>query len=60
MHTVPQEGPVRCKAWYAMQGLGHPAKKVEIDAILEHFNIDAANPIICLTQVSIPNPANAP
>ena len=37
-----------------MQGLGQPAKKAEIDAILEHFNIDAANPIICLTQVSTP------
>ena len=35
-----------------MQGLGQPAKKAEIDAILEHFNIDAANPIICLTQAS--------
>ncbi|CAL5228582.1 g11742 [Coccomyxa viridis] len=35
---------------HGCKGLGHPAKKVEIDAILEHFNIDAANPIICLTQ----------
>ena len=35
-----------------MQGLGQPAKKAEIDAILEHFSIDAANPIICLTQAS--------
>lgn len=35
-----------------MQGLGQPVKKVEVDAILEHFNIDAANPIICLTQAS--------
>jgi len=43
---------------HALQAPGRSAKKAEIDAILDHFNIDAANPIICLTQASIPMPAH--
>ncbi len=33
-----------------LQGNGEQVKKADIDAIMEHFNIDAANPVICLTQ----------
>ena len=31
-----------------LQGLGESVKKGAIDAMLEHFSIDAANPVICL------------
>lgn len=41
-----------------LQGLGESVKKGAIDAMLEHFSIDAANPVICLTQacIYIPGP----
>jgi hypothetical protein len=29
---------------------GHPLSKDRLLAIMDHFNIDAANPVICLTQ----------
>ena len=29
---------------------GHPIKKDALVAIMDHFNIDATNPVICLTQ----------
>lgn len=33
-----------------MQGNGESVKKADIDNLMDHFGIDAANPIICLTQ----------
>ena len=43
---------------------GHPIKKDALVAIMDHFNIDATNPVICLTQarsqwpsLQNPNPA---
>ena len=36
-----------------LQGLGESVKQGAIDAMLEHFSIDAANPVICLTQACI-------
>ena len=46
-----------------LQGPGESVKKAAIDAMLEHFSIDAANPVICLTQawifVPCPNPGSS-
>ena len=50
---VPFSGNLTLQVWH--RGNGEQVKKADIDAMMEHFNIDAANPVVCLTQA---NPAH--